>query len=134
MDVGKQRCRAAVMDRAGFIIDEFAFANNHQGIEHLASRLTMDDRVAIESTGSVWLNPYERFDERRIPVVLANALKTKAIASARIKSGKVDARILAHPPRADLIAESYVPPKELREVRALIRQSVYNQDKNHGEE
>ncbi len=75
MDVGKQRCRAAVMDREGSIIDEFAFANNHQGIEHLASRLTMDDRVAIESTGSVWLNPYERFDERRIPVVLANALQ-----------------------------------------------------------
>ncbi|MFH0848705.1 MAG: transposase [archaeon] len=52
MDVGKQRCRAAVMDREGSIIDEFAFANNHQGIEHLASRLTMDDKVAIESTGA----------------------------------------------------------------------------------
>lgn len=84
MDVGKQRCRAAVTDREGSIIDEFAFANNHQGIEHLASRLTMDDRVAIESTGSVWLNPYERFDERRIPVVLANVLKTQATAGTGI--------------------------------------------------
>jgi len=48
-------------------------------------------------------------------------MKTKAIASARIKSDKVDARILAHLLRSNLIAESYVPPKEMREIRALVR-------------
>ena len=121
IDVGKQKCRAAIMDQGGSIINEFTFTNNHQGIEHVASRLTMDDRVVIESTGSVWTNLYNRFDERHIPVVLANPLKTRAIASARIKSDKIDARILAHLLRTDLIAESYVLPKELREVRALIR-------------
>jgi len=52
---------------------------------------------------------------------LANPLKTKAIASARIKSDKVDARILAHLLRTDLIPECYVPPKEMREIRSLVR-------------
>jgi len=121
IDVGKQRCRAAVMDREGSVIDEFTFTNNCQGIEDLASKLTMDDRVVMESTGSVWTNLYNCLDDRQISVVLANPLKTKAIASARIKSDKVDARILAHLLRSDLIAQSYVPPKELREIRALIR-------------
>jgi len=121
IDVGKQRCRAAIMDPEGAVIDEFTFSNNHQGIEDLASRLTVDDRVVMESTGSVWTNLYNSLDERRISVVLANPLKTKAIASARIKSDKVDARILAHLLRSNLIAESYVPPKEMREIRALIR-------------
>ncbi|MEM2896448.1 MAG: transposase [Candidatus Bathyarchaeia archaeon] len=46
---------------------------------------------------------------------------TKAIASARIKSDKVDARILANLLRVNLIAESYVPSKPLREVRTLVR-------------
>jgi transposase len=69
----------------------------------------------------VWTNLYNSLDDRHIAVVLANPLKTKAIASARIKSDKVDARILAHLLRSDLVAESYVPPKHLREVRALIR-------------
>ena len=55
------------------------------------------------------------------PVVLANPLKTKAIAWARVKSDEIDARILAHLLRSDLIAESYVPSLELREIRALIR-------------
>lgn len=121
IDVGKAKCRAALMDQGGFIVDEFTFQNNREGIEGLASRLTMDDKVVMESTGSVWTNLYNSLDDRHIPVVLANPLKTKAIASARIKSDEIDARILAHLLRADLIAESYVPPKELREVRALIR-------------
>jgi len=121
IDVGKQRCRAVMMDQKGFIIEEFTFTNNHQGIESIASKLTMDDRVVMESTGSVWANLYNSLDDRHIPVVLANPLKTRAIASARIKSDKVDARILAHLLRGDLVAESYVPPKHLREVRALIR-------------
>jgi len=121
IDVGKHSCRAAVMDREGAVIDEFTFTNNHQGIAGLASRLSLEDRVVMESTGSLWMNVYDHLDDRHIAVVLANPLKTKAIASARIKSDKVDARILAHLLRSDLVAESYVPPKHLREVRALIR-------------
>ena len=78
----------------------------------------------MESTGSVWTNLYNHLDDRHIPVTLANPLKTKAIASAKIKSDKVDARILAHLLRSNLIAESYVPEKPLREIRALIRHRV----------
>jgi len=68
-------------------------------------------RDGMESTGSVWTNLYNSLDNGHIPVVLADPLKTKAIASARIKSDKVDARILAHLLRGGLVAESYVPPK-----------------------
>jgi transposase len=118
------KCRAAIMDQEGSILDEFTFTNNHEGIEDLASRLTLDDRVVMESTGSVWTNLYNQLDEKQIHVSLANPLKTKAIASARIKSDKVDARILAHLLRSNLVAESYVPPKHLREIRALIRHRV----------
>jgi transposase len=90
------------MDQGGSIVDEFIFTNNHQGIEGLVSKVTMDDKVVMESTGSVWTNLYNTLDDKHVPVVLANPLKTKAIASARIKSDKVDAKILAHLLRADL--------------------------------
>jgi transposase len=121
IDIGKQNCRAAIMNLEGSVIDEFSFANNHQGIEHFTSRLITDDRVVMESTGSVWTNLYNSLDERGIHVMLANPLKTKAIASARIKNDRIDARILAHLLRSNLIPESYVPPRELREIKALIR-------------
>jgi transposase len=124
IDISKTKCRAAIMDPEGVILEEFTFTNNHEGIEGLTARLSLDDRVVMESTGSVWTNLYNHLDEKRIPVALANPLKTKAIASARIKSDKVDARILAHLLRSNLVAESYVPPKHLREIRTLIRHRV----------
>jgi transposase len=121
VDIGKWKCRAAVMNPDGSIYDEFTFNNDHEGITNLASKLTTEDRVVMESTGSVWTNLYDSLEERHVSVVLANPLKTKAIASARIKSDKVDARILAHLLRGDLVAECYVPSKELREIRTLVR-------------
>ena len=52
------------MDPAGAMLEEFTFTNNHEGIEGLASRLTLDDRVVMESTGSVWTNLYNHLDEK----------------------------------------------------------------------
>jgi transposase len=121
IDVGKARCRAALMNQKGTIEREFFFENNTKGIENLLSVLTSEDQVVMESTGNLWLNIYDSLDHRNIRVVLANPMKTKAIASARVKTDKVDARILAHLLRADLVAESYVPPVSLREMRALVR-------------
>jgi transposase len=57
-----------------------------------------------------------------VEVKLANPYKTKAIASARIKTDRLSASILAHLLRTDLIAECYVAPREARQVRALLRQ------------
>ncbi len=76
VDIGKWRCRAAIMDPEGVIVDEFAFTNDHAGVENLTSRLNPEDRVVMESTGSVWSTLYDRLDERCVPVVLANPLKT----------------------------------------------------------
>ena len=121
VDVGKSKCRAAMMNSEGKILGELDFSNDKNGISHLISLLTMDDHVVMESTGAYWLDLYNQLDDLHIPVVLANPLKTKAIASARIKSDKVDARILAHLLRTNLIPECYVPPKEMREIRSLVR-------------
>lgn len=121
IDVGKARCRAALMNQKGAIESEFSFENNTKGIATLLSTLTVEDSVVMESTGNLWLNIYDALDHRNIKVVLANPMKTKAIASARVKTDKVDARILAHLLRVDLVAESYVPPEQIRELRALVR-------------
>jgi len=121
VDVGKTRCRAALMNQQGNIEKEFFFENNQKGIQHLTSMLTSEDQVVMESTANLWLTLYEALDNKNIKVVLANPMKTKAIASARVKTDKIDAKILSHLLRADLVAESYVPPAQIREIRALIR-------------
>src|SRR5438445_13436647 len=107
-----------MMELQGTIIDELTFTNNYDGIASLASRLTMDDRVVMESTGSVWTNLYNHLDDAHIPVVFANPLKTNAIASARIKSDEIDARSLAHLRRNHLLPEGDVRTKEIGGVQA----------------
>jgi transposase len=121
VDIGKRRCRAAFVDEDGEVVDEFSFRNDFVGISMFLSRLSVGDRVVMESTGSLWVNLYDALEEEGFSVVLANPLKMKAIASAKIKNDKVDARILAYLLRGGLVAESYVPPKEVRDLRALVR-------------
>jgi transposase len=79
--------------------------------------------VAVcESTSNLWLKTYQAFEKYSIGVKLANPLKTKAIAQARIKTDTLDARTLAHLLRSDLVvAECYIAPREIREYRSLLR-------------
>jgi transposase len=51
-------------------------------------------------------------------------LRTKAIASARVKNDAVDARTLAHLLRTGLLPEAYIARRELRELRDLWRHCV----------
>ncbi|HDO41356.1 MAG TPA: IS110 family transposase [Candidatus Bathyarchaeota archaeon] len=121
VDVSKRKCRAAFIDEDGEIVEEFSFRNDFVGISMFLSRLSLGDRVVMESTGNLWVNLYDALEERGFSVVLANPLKMKAIASAKIKNDKVDARILAYLLRGDLVAESYVPSREVRDLRVLVR-------------
>jgi transposase len=53
--------------------------------------------------------------------VLSNPAKTKAIASAKLKTDKVDALMLANLLRGGYIAESYVPSRRVMSLRELVR-------------
>ena len=55
-------------------------------------------------------------------IILANPMKTRAIAEASIKTGKVDARTHASLRRANLIAECHVAVRSVRGTRQLLRQ------------
>ena len=58
---------------------------------------------------------------RHPDLVLAHPLKTKAIASARIKTDKIDATTLAQLLRADLVPAAYIPPRDVRDTREVLR-------------
>jgi transposase len=60
-------------------------------------------------------------EAKGVRAVLANPLKMRAIASAKIRNDKVDAKVLAYLLRGGLVAECYDPPRDVRELRALVR-------------
>jgi transposase len=52
---------------------------------------------------------------------LAHPTKTRLIAEAKVKTDALDSERLAHLLRANLLPTAYVPPKEIRELRELVR-------------
>jgi transposase len=89
----------------------------------LLAEIDGECRIALEATyGWEWLVdlPHDAGYELH----LAHPLRTKAIASARVKTDAVDARTLAHLLRTDLLPEAYLAPRELRELRDLLRHRV----------
>jgi transposase len=68
-----------------------------------------------------WYYLYDLLETLEIPVTLAHPLRTRAIAEAKVKTDKVDSATLAHLLRADLIPAAYIPPREIRDLRELLR-------------
>jgi hypothetical protein len=52
-------------------------------------------------------------------------LKVRAIAEARIKTDKISADILCDLLRSNLLPEAYVPDKETREAKNILRQRMF---------
>jgi transposase len=128
IDVGKRICRVALKDDRGNILDEFFFGNSYQGMLELIKRIhdhgTKKCNAVLESTGNMWMRIHDTLEDNGIDTILANPYKTKIIAQAKIKSDKLDARILSDLLRTGLVYESYVPVKEFREKRSLVRHRI----------
>ena len=118
LDVHKKYSYAAVVDGLGEIKEEVRIENTKQALEKFASKY-QGAKAVIEATSN-YRFIYDVL-ENYMDVKLAHPYKTRVIAEARIKNDRLDAKMLAHLLRANLIAESYVPPKEVRELRDLTR-------------
>lgn len=116
MDVHDGYAVAAVLDPDGTVsahehlrdAELDAFAREHAGAA-----------VAIEATG-VYRHVYDTL-EPHVDVTLVNPKKTRLIAESAAKTDEIDATTLAKLLRADMLAESYVPPAEIRRRRDLVR-------------
>lgn len=134
LDIHKTFCQGAVIDKQGKIISEEKIPTKRKSIIELINRYP-GSKVVMESTG-VWEYIYDCIESCGTEVILSNPLKTRMIAEAKIKTDKVDALILAHLLRSDMIPTSYVPEKEIRNLRKDVRErgilkKVSTSIKNH---
>jgi len=124
IDVHKNYCQAALMNDHGHLLHELRFDNNSEGASslfNLAKSVDPQIKAVLEPSANFWIRIYDKLEEEGVEVKLSNPLRTKAIAEARIKTDRIDAKTLAYLLRGDLVAESYVPTRKNRERRALIR-------------
>ena len=119
LDLHKMYTQYAVMDNDGVLVREGRIENDPAELERFSDSLMNATDIVIESS-STWYGVC-RILAKRHHVVLSNPGKTKAIASAKVKTDKIDSITLANLLRGGYIAESYIPPTRIMELRELVR-------------
>jgi len=120
IDVHKDVAHVCALDLEGKVLFRETVPMNH-AFDQFAARLTAWDHVALEATTNAF-TLYDTLAAHAGEVVVVNPLKTRLIAEARIKSDRLDARILADLMRSDFIYRVWVPPTEIRALRSLVGQ------------
>jgi transposase len=123
IDLHKRRSHIAALDEQGRKVLSRRIDNDPAIFLELLAKIDGESKVALEATyGWEWLA--DVLEEAGFELHLAHPLRTKAIASARVKTDSVDALTLAHLLRTDLLPEAYIAPRELRDLRDLLRHRV----------
>jgi transposase len=87
----------------------------------LKKHIQSTDYVVIESTTNAW-HIYDLLEPLAEKVVVANPIKVKQIAQARVKTDIRDTLILARLLAANMVPDIWVPPAHVRNLRYLLSQ------------
>ena len=120
LDVHRRRTQVAALDEGGHELFNRNVPNDLDKLGDVLVGFEPGTPVVFEATyGWAWLA--ELLDEMGFEAHLAHPAACKAIASARLKNDKVDARTLAQLLRVDLLGEAWIAPRPVRELRLLLR-------------
>jgi len=120
VDLHKKTSFITTIDAAGKIVTRANLANVEEDILAYFAALDKETKIVIESMSS-WHWLYDLLTGEGFAVVISNPVKTKAIASAKIKNDKIDSHMLAQLLRADLISTVYVSSLKTRKLKELLR-------------
>jgi transposase len=136
LDVHRDFCEVAIKD-GGELRSAGRIRTNREELELFAQSLAPSDQVALEATGPAL--QIKRIIEPHVGrVVIANTRKLRAIAEAKVKTDKVDARTLCELLAAGFLPEVFGPDERTRALRrrlarraALVRQRTRAKNELH---
>lgn len=121
LDLHKSMSVLVVKDADGHLVRQGRVPNDLLALQQFFGHChDQPVTVALEATTNyAWM--YDTLESLGHTVKLAHPLKVRAIASARIKTDRIDAGILCDLLRSDLLPTSYVPPPPVRALREIVR-------------
>ena len=136
LDVHRDFCEVAIKD-GGEVHSAGRVKTNPEELELFAQSLASDDRVALEASGPA-LRIARLLEPHVGRVVIANTRKLRAIAEAKVKTDRVDAKTLCELLAAGYLPEVFGPDEETRALRrrlarraALVRQRTRAKNELH---
>jgi len=121
LDIHKHYCVVAGVDREGGVLLQPVRVEHADLESWLKKHLCSTDQVVIESTTNAW-HVYDLLEPLVERVVVANPIRVKQIAQARVKTDIRDTLILARLLAANLVPDVWVPPAHVRGMRQLLSQ------------
>jgi len=119
LDVHKRIVEVCILAESGDRVWRGRVPCTREGLGKLIEQqLEADDQLVLEATTNTWA-VVDLLTPAVAKVVVSNPLRTKAIASAKVKTDKVDARVLAELLRCDFLPEVWQPDAETRRLRSL---------------
>ena len=115
LDIHKHYCVIAGVDREGRVLLQPVRVEHADLEEWLKKKLLSNDQVVIESTTNAW-HVHDLLGPLVERVVVANPIKVKQIAQARVKTDIRDTLILARLLAASLVPDVWVPPMHVRQM------------------
>jgi len=118
-DVHKRTAVFTILLEDGALLATYTVPVTREALKAFAERhLGSEDRLAMEATTNTWavagvLRPFVK------EIVIGNPLRVRAIAEAKIKTDKVDSRVLAELLRCEYLPRVWQPDAETQRLRRL---------------
>lgn len=120
LDIHKNYVHAVAVDEAGQEQSQARVDNEEEALKQYIGSLPGRAKIALEATFG-WAFVYDALEGHADDIVLSHPKRAKAVASAKIKTDKIDATVLAQLLRMDFLPAAYAPPREVRDLRDLLR-------------
>jgi transposase len=122
IDVHLKILQVFVMNAQQIPVFENKITNDNDGVKYLLGKMSVLGNVLIVIEASDLTYPlFDKLVElKNAKVVITNPVHNKAIAWAKVKTDKIDARMLSELGRLDFLSECYVPEHPVREFRSLV--------------
>jgi transposase len=121
LDIHKYYSVVAGVNFDGKVVLELVRVEHADLEAWLKKHIQATDYVVIESTTNAWYI-YDLLEPLAEKVLVANPIKVKQIAQARVKTDIRDTLILARLLAANMIPAIWVPPVDVRNLRYLLSQ------------
>jgi transposase len=119
LDIHKHYLVAYGVDRDQNQVYGFKRVKNEDIPKWMKKDLAKDDAVVLEMTTNTWTMA-DLLEPHVLSVTVVHPPEVKAIVKARVMTDKKAARILAQLHAAKLLPPVWIPPVEVRELRALV--------------
>jgi transposase len=119
IDLAKRESQLAVLDTYGESVFNLRFLTTRSNLLDFAADLREGDVVALEVTTNATNIARILRDHSKARIILSNPIKTRVIAEAKVKTDKIDARVLAELARAEYLPEVWLPDDDTEALRQL---------------